>query len=85
MGNGCVFVVVDCFSKMAILAAYKKNITTKVIAKIFFERVSVYFGIPETIISDLDSRFLNSFWLSLWSLLDTQLTKSNAFHPQIDG
>jgi len=26
-GNDCVFVVVDRFSKMAILAAYKKNIT----------------------------------------------------------
>jgi hypothetical protein len=37
MGNGCVFVVVDRFSKMAILATCKKNITTEAIAKIFFE------------------------------------------------
>jgi hypothetical protein len=51
-GNDCVFVVVDRFSKMAILTAYKKNITAADTAKIFFERVWVHFGIPQTIISD---------------------------------
>jgi hypothetical protein len=84
-GNDCVFVVVDRFSKMAIMAACKKNITTEATAKIFFECVWVHFGIPQTIVSDRDSRFLNTFWSSLWSLLDTKLTKSTAFHPQTDG
>jgi len=37
-GNDCVFVVVGCFSKMAILAAYKKNITAEATAKLFFEQ-----------------------------------------------
>ena len=45
-GNGSVFVVVDRFSKMAILATYKKIITTEATAKIFFEKVWVHFGIP---------------------------------------
>ena len=36
-GNDCVFVVVDCFSKMVIMVAYKKRITAEAIAKIFFE------------------------------------------------
>jgi hypothetical protein len=36
-GNGCVFVVVDHFSKMAVLASCKKNITTKSTTKLFFE------------------------------------------------
>jgi hypothetical protein len=80
-GNDCVFVVVDYFSKIAILAAWKKNITTKATAKLFFERVWVHFGVPQTIILDCDSRFLNTFLSSLWSLLDTKLTKSTAFHP----
>jgi hypothetical protein len=35
--NDCVFVVVDLFSKMVILAACKKNITAKSITKILFE------------------------------------------------
>jgi hypothetical protein len=36
-GNDCVFVVVDRFSKMAILAAYKKNITAEATTKLFLE------------------------------------------------
>jgi hypothetical protein len=84
-GNDCVFVVVDRFSKMAILIACKKNITVEAMAKLFFERVWVNFGFPQTIISDQDSKFLSTFWSSLWSLFDTKLTKSTAFHPQTDG
>jgi hypothetical protein len=84
-GNDCVFVVVDHFSKMGILTACKKGITTEDTTKIFFERVWVDFGIPQTIISYQDSQFLNTLWLSLWSLLDTMLSKSTAFHPHTDG
>jgi hypothetical protein len=64
-GNHCVFVVVDRFSKMAILTCYKKNITSVDTAKLFFERVWVHFGIPQTIIFDRDNKFLNTFWSSL--------------------
>jgi hypothetical protein len=84
-GNDFVFVVVDRFSKMAILIACKKNITVKATDKIFFEWVWVHFGIPQTIISDRVNMFLNTFWSSLWSLLDTKITKSTAFQQQTDG
>jgi hypothetical protein len=36
-GNGCVFVVVDRFSKMAIQVACKKSITAEATAKLFLE------------------------------------------------
>jgi hypothetical protein len=36
-GIDCVFVVVDRFSKMVIITAYKKSITTTYIAKLFFK------------------------------------------------
>jgi hypothetical protein len=36
-GNDYVFLVVDRFSKMAILVAYKKSITIEATAKLFFE------------------------------------------------
>ena len=35
--NDCVFVVIDRFSKMAIMVACKKNITAEVTAKLLFE------------------------------------------------
>jgi len=40
-GNNCVFVVVDQFSKMAILAPCKKCIIEEIIAKLLFECVWV--------------------------------------------
>jgi len=84
-GNDRVFVVVDHFSKMAILTVFKKSITAEATAKLFFEHVWVHFGLPLTIISYWDNRFLSTFWSSLWSLMGTKLTKSTAFHPQTDG
>jgi hypothetical protein len=78
--NNCVFVVVDQLSNMAILIVCKKSITTEDIAKLFFEHVLVHFGLPQTIISDQDNRFVSTFWLILWSLLDNKLTKSTTFH-----
>jgi hypothetical protein len=36
-GNDCVFVVVDHFSKMAIMVACKKSITVEATTKLFFE------------------------------------------------
>ena len=80
-----VFVVMDRFSKMAIMIACKKSIYAKTIVKLFFEHVWIHFGLPQTIILDQDSRFLSMFWSSLWSLMDTKLTKSTAFHPHTDG
>jgi hypothetical protein len=64
-GNDCVFVVVDQFLKMAILTSCKKSITVADTIKLFFKRVWVHFGIPQTIIFDRDNRFLNTFWSSL--------------------
>jgi hypothetical protein len=64
-GKDFVFVVVDRFSKMAILVSCKKSITTEATAKLFFERVWVHFGIAQTIVSDWYSQFLSTFWSSL--------------------
>ena len=44
-----------------------------------------HFGLPSSIISNKDSRFLSTFWRTLWSLLGCQLHFSTAFHPQTDG
>ena len=43
--NDYVFMVIDRFSKMAIMVACKKNITAEATAKLFFEQVWVHFGI----------------------------------------
>ncbi|GKA69579.1 transposon ty3-I gag-pol polyprotein [Tanacetum coccineum] len=84
-GNDYLFVIVDRFSKMVVLIACKKTVTGEEAARLFFENVWKIFGLPKSIISDRDSRFLSNFWCSLWSKMDTKLKRSTTFHPQTDG
>ena len=83
-GNHCVFMVVNRFSKMEVLTPCKKTIIAKTTTILFFEHVWVHFGLPRTIIANPYSSFLSTFFSSLWSMMDTKLTKSTAFHPQTD-
>ena len=43
------------------------------------------YGIPVSIVSDRDSRFIARFWESLQDAIDTSLSLSFAFHPQTNG
>ena len=79
-----LYVVVDHFRKMCILMPCKKQVTAEQMTHMFFQHVWVHFGLPNSIISDWDSRFLGNFWSSLWALMDTKLKKSTTFHPHID-
>jgi len=84
-GHDYLYVDVDRFNKMCILIPCNKQITTKQTTKLFFEHVWVHFGLPTSIVSDRDTRFVGKFCSSLWELMDTQLRKSTTFHPQTDG
>ncbi len=42
-------------------------------------------GLPETIVSDCDSKFTSRFWCDTHKLLGTKLLMSTSFHPQTDG
>jgi hypothetical protein len=56
-----------------------KQVTAEQMAQMFFQNVWVHFGLPKSIISDRDSRFVGSFWSSLWALMDTKLKKKHSF------
>lgn len=70
---------------MVVLVAYNKSIIVEATTNLFFEGVWVHFGIPHSIILNWDNRFLSKFWLSLWLMLDTKLTKAMTFQPQTDS
>jgi hypothetical protein len=75
----------DRLSKRVLFAPTTTSVDAPGLARVFFDTVFRHHGIPSTIISDRDPRFISNFWQSLFTLTGTRLGMSTAFHPQTDG
>jgi len=71
-----IWVIVDRFSKMAHFIPLKTEEHIKELALIFLKEIWRLHGLPETIISDRDTRFTSKFWMSLMRLFQVKLNVS---------
>lgn len=55
------------------------------IAHLYVKEILRLHGVPRSITSVCDSKFISHIWRRVWERLGTQLNFSSAYHPQTDG
>jgi hypothetical protein len=82
-GFSVILVVVDRLSKYAHFFPLKHPYSAHQVAQVIFDNVCKLHGMPLSIVSD--KVFASGFWQQLFSLMNTKLLMSTAYHPQTDG
>lgn len=83
--SNCILVFVDHFTKMAHFVPCTKTLHRYDAADLLLNTVVRHHGLPTSIVTDRDPRWLNAFWKHLCARLDIRQSPTTAYHPQADG
>ena len=84
-GHDYLWVIVDRFTSLVHLVPVNTTITARDLAWTYVKEIVRLHGLPDSIVSDRDSKFISAFWRETQRLLGTKLKMSTAYHPQTDG
>ncbi|CAA0831291.1 Unknown protein, partial [Striga hermonthica] len=79
------WVVVDRLTKVAHFLPVSMKMSLDKLAAIYTHGFIRLHGVPVTIVSDRDPRFVSRFWHNLHEAMGTKLEFSSAYHPETDG
>ena len=87
MSNGfdALLVVVDHLSKIVYYITTTSDVTSKQLAKLFFDNIFRLHNVPDSIVSDRGTQFTSDFTWALAALVDIHQKLSMSFHPQTYG
>jgi hypothetical protein len=78
-------VVVEKLTKFSHFYAIPTDYSAVQVVELFFKEVFRLHGLPRNIVSDMDSRFIGTFWRDFFKLVGTYLTPNTSDHPQTYG
>ncbi|XP_075486269.1 uncharacterized protein LOC142525869 [Primulina tabacum] len=72
-------------TKTAHFLPVRMNYNLDKLASLYMDNIVKLHGVPVSILSDRDPRFVSRFWKSFQEAMGTKVTLSTAYHPQTDG
>ena len=80
-----LWVMLCRLTSMVHLVPVKTMIQASQLAWLFVKEIVCLHGLPETIVSDHNTKFTSQFWGETHRILGVRLLMSTVFHPQMDG
>ena len=75
----------DRLTKSTHFLAWRMTFTLERFCRLHVREIFRLHGVPVSIVSNRDPRFMTHFWKSFQKAMGIRLTLSTAFHPQMDG